>query len=268
MRHSESDLRQLLTRQAGERAGSEPAPHLGAIVRRGRRIRRTRRAVTAGAALAAAVTAAVLVTGPVPLGEAVVAAHPVDTVLVKPGPTLSEKYEVRLGATRYDLPLLHSERFETMGGARTVTFRPVSFSTGHKVVCDDPRAWVVIVEKLKGGEPGGGVGRCGTEIGGHHDRLSAPTGWLKRPQSVRIWVFPADARVREVAEAVTGCPPIGKSKECDEMAQSRALMDPEVRERLSAEIGERPGAWAVGIYDGPAGDQPEPSGKLGSGPVG
>jgi hypothetical protein len=266
MRHSESDLRQLLTRQAGERAGSEPAPYLGAIIRRGRRIRRTRRAVTAGAALAAAVTAAVLVTGPVPLGEAVVAAPPVDSVLVKPGPTLPEKYEVRLGATRYDLPLLHSERFETMGGERTVTFKPVSLSTAHRVVCADQRAWVVTVWKLKGGETGSTVGRC--PGGGHHDRRSAPTGWLKRPQSVKIWVFPADAPVRAVAEAVTGCPPVGKSKECDERAQSRALGNPEVRERLSAEIGERPGAWAVGIYDGPAGDQPGSSGKLGSGPVG
>ncbi|MFC4116733.1 hypothetical protein [Nonomuraea zeae] len=256
MRHMESDLRQLLTRQMDERAGGEPAPNLGAIVRRGRRIRRVRRMAAAGAAVAAAVTAAMLVTDPVQVKEAIVAQRPVDSVRVRPGPRLPEKYEVVLGAKRYDLPLLHSERFETVGVERTVTFDPVSLSTGHKVACEDPRAWVVVVGKLKGGETGGETGRCGPASGGHHDRLSAPAGWLERPQTLRIWVFPADAPVREVAEAVTGCPPVGKSKECDETAQSVALMNPEVRERLSAEVGERPGAWAAGIYDGPAGDQP------------
>jgi hypothetical protein len=264
MKHTESDLRRLLTVRVQERAGREPSADLDAIVRRGHRIRRTRRVVTGGAAAAFAVIAVGLVnglpTGPPGAGETSVAQRPVDSAQAEPGPKLPEKSLVVLGAKRFDLHLIDSQRFETMGVARTVTFTPTSFSTGHKVVCDDPRAWVVIKEILKGGEMGGTAGRCGESVGGHHDRLSAPSDWLKRPQSLQIWVFPADAPVREVAEAVTGCRPLGKSKGCDETVQLRDLMNPEVRERLSAKVGEVPGRWAVGIYDRPGKGKPAPTG--------
>ncbi|MEV4158668.1 hypothetical protein [Nonomuraea dietziae] len=264
MKHTESDLRRLLTVQAQERAGREPSADLDTIVRRGHRIRRTRRAVAAGAAAAFAVAAVGLVNGlpagPPGPGETSVAQRPVDSAQVEPGPKLPERFPVVLGAVRSDLSLIHSQRFETMGVARTVTFTPTSFSTGYKVVCDDPQAWVVIRGKLKGGEMGGSAGRCRESVGGHHDRLSAPSGWLKRPQSLQVWIFPADAPVREVAEAVTGCRPLGKSKGCDETAQLRELMNPEVRERLAAKVGEVPGRWAVGIYDRPGKGKPAPTG--------
>ncbi|MFD0470010.1 hypothetical protein ACFQ0B_18005 [Nonomuraea thailandensis] len=133
-----------------------------------------------------------------------------------------------------------------------MTFVPTSTSTGYKVLCDDPRAWVTLTLALKSDEPGGASGRCGTSFGGHHDERSAPDDWLKRPQSLQVWVFPADAPVRKVAEEVTGCPPVRKGTECDESAQLRALGNPEVRERLLAEMGERPGRWAVAVYDRPA----------------
>ncbi|MGN9836726.1 hypothetical protein ACTMTI_01255 [Nonomuraea sp. H19] len=256
MKRTESDLRTVLTEHAD---GGESPAHLDAIVRRGRRMRRNRRAVTAGTAVAFAVIAAGLVNGLLPrVDKATVAQPPVDSARVEPGPQLPDRFMVRLGAEEFDLPLLHSERFETMGVARTVTFSPTSFSTGYRVVCDDPRAWVVTSGKGKGGELIGAVVRCGRSTGGHHDERSAPTGWLKRPQSMRIWVFPADAPVRKVVKAVTGCPPIQKSRGCDEAAQSRGLMRPEVLERLSAEVGERPGRWAVGIYDRPAGTTSAP----------
>ncbi|GAA3473276.1 sigma factor [Nonomuraea roseola] len=198
--------------------------------------------------------------GPPGPGETSVAQRPVDSAQVEPGPKLPERFPVVLGAVKFDLSLIDSQRFETMGVARTVTFTPTSLSTGHTVVCDDPQAWVVIRGKLKGGEMGGSAGRCGESVGGHHDRLSAPSGWLKRPQSLQVWVFPADAPVREVAEAVTGCRPLVKSKGCDETALSRELMNPEVRERLSAKVGEVPGRWAVGIYDRPGKGKPAPTG--------
>ncbi|GLW09348.1 hypothetical protein Misp01_44770 [Microtetraspora sp. NBRC 13810] len=98
-------------------------------------------------------------------------------------------------------------------------------------------------------------------MGGHHDRLSAPSNWLKRPQSLQVWVFPADAPVREVAKAVTDCKPVRKPKKCDETAQSHALMRPEVRERLLTQVGERPGGWAVGIYDRLATAEPVQNGE-------
>ncbi|MEV4059776.1 hypothetical protein [Nonomuraea dietziae] len=264
MKHTESDLRRLLTVRVQERAGREPSADLDAIVRRGHRIRRTRRAVTAGVAAAFAVTAVGLVNGalagPPGPGETSAAQRPVDSAQVEPGPKLPETMPVVLGAVRFDLSLIDSQRFQTMGVARTVTFTPTSFSTGYKLVCDDPQAWVVIRSKLKGGEMGGSSGRCGESVGGHHDRLSAPSGWLKRPQSLQVWVFPADAPVREVAEAVTGCRPPGKSKGCDERAQSLELMNPRVRERLLAKVGEVPGRWAVGIYDRPGKGEPAPTG--------
>jgi hypothetical protein len=106
-------------------------------------------------------------------------------------------------------------------------------------------------------------------VGGHHDQLSAPTDWLKKPQSLQIWVFPADAPIREVAKAVTDCKPTPKSKstECDddESTASWALRRPEVLERLSAEVGERPGNWAVGVYDRPAGAESVPTGEPSAG---
>ncbi|MGC5009168.1 hypothetical protein ACLQ2R_00230 [Streptosporangium sp. DT93] len=202
-----------------------------------------------------------LLAGPSGTAEPMVAQRPVDSAQVTPGAQLPEEFPVRLGADTFDLPLVHSQRFETEGVTWTVTFTPSSFFTGYKVVCDDPQAWVVISHQLKSGEPGGTAGRCSGSMGGHHDRLSAPSDWLKRPQSLQVWVFPADAPVREVAEAVTGCRSIRKSTGCDEMAQSRALAHPKVRERLLAEIGERPGGWAVGIYDRPAAAEPVPNGE-------
>ncbi|GAA5068786.1 hypothetical protein HNP84_009065 [Thermocatellispora tengchongensis] len=262
MTYTESDLRRLLTERVREQDGGEPSAHLDAIVRRGRRTRRTRRAMAAGGALALAVAAAglmnVLPAAQPGTGETAAAQQRADSARVERGPELPETYAVVLGAERFDLALIHSRHFETMGVAQKVTFSPSTFSTGYKVVCDDPRAWVVTVERLKGGEPGGTAGRCDSSVGGHHDRLSAPSDWLKRPQSLQVWVFPADAPVREVAEAVTGCPVTPVSKDCDEKAQSQALMRPEVRERLSAQLGERPGRWAVGVYDRPAEASPGP----------
>ncbi|MFG6202410.1 hypothetical protein [Nonomuraea sp. JJY05] len=261
MRHTENDLRTLLTEHFQEQAGREPSAHLDAIVWRGRRMRRTRRAVTSGAAAVIAVTAVGLgnglLTGAPQTGGVTAAQPSADSAQVEPGPKLPENLPVRLGAEQFDLSLIHSQRFETVGAARTVSFTPTSFSTGFKVVCDDPQAWAVTVEKLKGGEKGGAVGRCGEPAGSHHDELSAPADWLKRPQSIQVWVFPADAPVQEVAQGVKGCPK--KAKLCDETAQ--LLWRPEVRERLSAKLGETPGRWAVGVYDRPAGTGAGPSGE-------
>ncbi|GAA2211366.1 hypothetical protein GCM10009850_068250 [Nonomuraea monospora] len=250
MTHTESDLRELLTRRAREQGGGAG---LDAIIRRGRRVRRTRRAFMAGAAALAVTTVALAGMQLRPAGPPV-AQQPVDSAQVEqPVPEVPGKFEVRLGAKQFDMPLIHSERFDTLG-ARTVTFTPTSTYTGSKVLCEDPRAWVVTTERLKGGESGGGAARCGDGRGGmHHDELSAPDGWLDGPQTLKVWVFPSDAPVREVAKAVTGCRMFGKDTGCDESAQLHALTNPKVRERLLAELGERPGRWAVGIYDRPAG---------------
>jgi hypothetical protein len=245
MRYTESDLRTLLDEHGRERPGREPAAPLDAIVRRGRRMRRTRRAVTAGTAVAFTVAAVALgnglLTGRPEADRTTVAARPADSARPAHWPKLPDRFSVVLGAEKFDLRPIKAWRFETMGTGQTLTFTPTSYYTGYKVVCDDPRAWVVVALPLKGGEKGGSAGRCGDSLGGHHDRLSAPSGWLKPAQSLQIWVFPSNAPVSKAA-----CPAAG---ECDETAQGRALLRPEVRDQLSAMVGEQPGRWTAAVYD-------------------
>ncbi|MEU6724991.1 hypothetical protein ABZ917_14895 [Nonomuraea wenchangensis] len=252
MSHTESDLRALLDERGHHPAGGEPAVSLDAIVRRGRRIRRGRRALVAGGALAAAVTLAFTLPIIRPVMEAppvsMTARQPADTADLDRDPEPPATFQVKLGAKEFELPLVHAERFSTVGVPRTVTFTPLSRFTGFKVLCADPQDWVVTIIDTKSGEPSGTSGRCGKGgAGGHHDELSAPSDWLKRPQSLKVWVFPADAPIRKVMKSTVGCEPSG----CDEDGQAGALSRPEVLERLSAEVGERPGAWAVGVYDAP-----------------
>ncbi|MFC5828692.1 hypothetical protein [Nonomuraea insulae] len=262
MRHTESNLRTLLEQHA---TGEEPVPHLDAIIRRGRRTRRTRRALSVGAALTVAATA-VFLTGPILTDRSVVAAQPPSSAQVEAPPELPESFPVVLGAERFSLSLIHSQRFNTTGAGKTVTFTPTSVSTGYKVVCGDPRAWVVVSTSLKGGERGGTSGRCGDGVGGHHDRLSAPSGWLKGRQAIQVWVFPPDAPVVKVAEELGRCRQFTKSATCDEKAAGATLSRRDVLERLSAEVGERSGEWAVGVYDHPAAETPATFGPVQSTP--
>ncbi|MEV4295489.1 hypothetical protein [Microbispora rosea] len=257
MRHTESDLRTLLDERGRERAGGGPAAPVDAIVRRGRRMRRTRRAVTAGAAVAFTITAVALgnglLTGRPGADRTTVAAQPTGSAQPARWPKLPDRFSVVLGAEKFDLRPIKAWRFETMGTGQTLTFTPTSYYTGYKVVCDDPRAWVVVALPLKGGETGGSAGRCGDSPGGHHDRLSAPSGWLRPGRSLRIWVFPSDAPVPKAA-----CP---ASVKCDETAQGRALLRPEVRDQLSAVVGERPGRWTAAVYDRADKTSPLPDGE-------
>lgn len=249
MRHTESDLRALLDERGHHPAGGEPSVSLDAIVRQGRRLRRGRRALTAGGALAAAFTLAI--TLPIVRQEAppvsMTADQPADTADVVRAPELPATFQVKLGAKEFELPLIHAEHFSTVGGPRTVTFTPVSYFTGFKVLCADPQAWVVTTGETKSGEPSGTSGRCAKGGGIQHDELSAPADWLERPQSLKVWVFPADAPIRKVMKSTIGCEPKG----CEEDAYAEALFRPEVRDRLAAEVGEQPGAWVVGVYDAP-----------------
>ncbi|MEU8321158.1 hypothetical protein AB0C33_22640 [Nonomuraea sp. NPDC048881] len=249
MRHTESNLRTLLDTYAHDTTNREPVPHLDAIVRRGTRMRRVRRSLNVGV-LAVATVAAVMLTGPDRTDQAAVAAPPSSARIQTP-PELPKTFPVVLGAEKFTLPLIHTQRFGTTGVRKSVTFTPTSFSTGYKVVCADPRAWVVVRVPLKSGESGGTSGRCGAGAGGHHDRLSAPTKWLKGRQTIQVWVFPADAPVVRVAEELGRCLPFRKGATCDELAASVSLSRPDVLERLSAEVGEQPGEWAVGVYDRP-----------------
>lgn len=65
-----------------------------------------------------------------------------------------------------------------------------------------------------------------------------PSGWLEGPQTVEVWVFPADAPVKEVAKGVKNAPTCsGVTQSCEENSGSWALTRDEVRERLSVTLG-------------------------------
>ncbi|MFI6290816.1 hypothetical protein ACIBEJ_04485 [Nonomuraea sp. NPDC050790] len=251
MRHTESNLRTLLDQRSHDAAGRVSLPRLDEIVRRGRRTRLTRRALGAAAALTAA-TAAVLLTVPAQPERAVVAAQTPASAGVETPPRLPERYAVVLGAEKFSLSLIASRHFDTTGVVRTMTFTPTSVFTGFKVVCADPQAWVVVSTLTKSGERSGTSGRCGNGGGGHHDRRSAPSGWLKGPQTVQVWVFPPDAPVVRVAEELGHCRRLTEDGTCDERMASAMLPRKDVLERLFTEVGERPGAWAIGAYDRPS----------------
>ncbi|MGV9387092.1 hypothetical protein ACWDRB_65715 [Nonomuraea sp. NPDC003707] len=251
MRHTEGELRRLLTKHAQEQTGGEPPAHLDAIVRRARHMRRTRRALMGVTAVAFVVVVAELnglLAGPPWAGNAMIAQHPADSAHVERGPKLPEKLSAQ-GGERFDLALIHSRHFQTTGVVRTMTFSPTTLTTSYTVVCDDPKAWFVTAPLPESGKLGGTAGPCKPSVRVTYDRLSVPSDWLKRPQSLQVWVFPSNAPIREVAKTVMGCSPPSQAKRCDKTSESQALMRPEVRERLLAEVGEQPGRWAVGVYD-------------------
>ncbi|MFI9550126.1 hypothetical protein [Nonomuraea endophytica] len=241
MRHTESDLRTLLATRSD---GFEPSVTVDAVVRRGRRVRMRRRVLAAALAGTALVAAMAVTT------DAFAPEPPPAAVRVEPDLEVPEEFVVKLGALDTTLPLLHSERFTTMGPERTVTFQPVGWMTGFRVVCEDPKAWVVVVGEGRGKEPTGSVGRCRSGVGGHHDKLSAPSDWLRKPQSLRIWVFPGDARIPTEEKDRVGCER-KSAQECADSMVSRALLRPAVRKAMSGEIGSVPGRWAAAVYDRP-----------------
>ncbi|GGK77377.1 hypothetical protein Sme01_43180 [Sphaerisporangium melleum] len=241
MTFTEEDLRAALSE--GVRADHPDVP---GIVRRGRRIRRRR---TAGVALAvtAVAVAAVLLAGPganlatLDQGPVTQATH---ATIAPPG-GLPPRNEV-------DAPLIKTAVFDTMVTGATITFRPVSPFTSLTVVCADPRAWVAVTS------PNGGAGLTRCSPGGFttmFDRLSIVDDWLTRPQRMHVWVFPADTPIAEgrrgrAGSSYDGCVVADESTgRCDGEYLPAVLLKPGYLEKLAAELGPRPGRWAIGIYD-------------------
>jgi hypothetical protein len=252
MSPTENDLRVLLTERA---EGRDVPVRLDEIVRRGRGVRRRRGAagtVLAGAAVAAVVAVVIPFASTVsPATPGPDVAQPANSARIESGPELPEKFEVRLGALIKTLSLIHSERFETTGSARTITFTPTGVYTGYKVVCTDPMLWVLTSTSLKSGENGGSLARCGEIVGTHHDEKSAPEDWLTDTQSMKVWVFPADAPIMdEPASGMRGeCAP--EVITCGGRYTTYGLFQGDGADRLAAEMGERLAPWAVGVYDDP-----------------
>jgi len=160
------------------------------IVRRGRRIRRRRRIAAAALAVAPVVTlAAVLWPGPWAVDQAD-RRDGTDQVATEPGPPPELPREVKTsrGAVA---PLIAWDGRAEMGTGVTVRFRPGSVHTAYRVVCAGRTAFVVIRTPV-----GGTLSRC-DEAGGstEEDERSVRADWLTRPQTVSVWVLPANVPI-------------------------------------------------------------------------
>ncbi|MET8142883.1 hypothetical protein ABZU32_21475 [Sphaerisporangium sp. NPDC005288] len=242
MTFTEADLRAALADDL--RAG---LPDVPGIVRRGHRIRRGRAASAVTLAGAAAAAAAVLIARP-GLDPAAVDRTPVTAATVAPPAGLPAMNDL-------DNPLIRTVVSTTLITGREITFRPLSVDTSYKIVCDDPRAWVAV----RTSDGMGLSGRCGTDgIGNYFTRASVPSDWLRRPQRLRVWVFPADTPIIDhrpranETERYAGCKVVDDSVgRCDGGYLAEMLLQPGRVEKLATRLGPRPGRWAIGVYDGP-----------------
>lgn len=253
MSYTEEQLRAALAE--GVAPGS---PDIQQIVRRGRRIRRRRRAGLTLAGLAVAATASLGVQG-VLVGTAQVVERPPTTVTVSAAPGLPPENKQAVPPA----PLIASESSARVPAEKAVKFRPLSFFTSYRIVCADADAWVIVRTKRQGGT----VSRCGPKgMTMSENKESAPSGWLKRTQEFEVWVLPADAPILSPRRGTgpdpyAGCTVARKDVGwCDGKYLSMPLVrQPGALEKLVAEIRSRPGAWAVGVYDRADATDPVPT---------
>ncbi|RKS79046.1 hypothetical protein BZB76_0485 [Actinomadura pelletieri DSM 43383] len=222
MSYAKEDLTQML-----QEYSADPVPNpdrsreAAAQGRRMLRLRRARRAGAAATVASASVIAGVLITNgsddggvsPVPEIRQVSVRLPMDIQL--PG--------AANGVVNRTLPLAESRYESQLGRKVTISFTPLSHNTMSNVRCADPRAWVLVRTDSPGMPTS--VGRCGS---GDHlaqfDADSAGDIWVGRPHTWQVWVLPADTKVTKD-------------------------LDPNRIDKVAAEAGVEPGAWAVGIYD-------------------
>ncbi|MER5647068.1 hypothetical protein [Streptosporangium sp. NPDC002524] len=240
MIHTEDELRAALAEDV-----SRGTPDVREIVRRGRRIRRRRTvAGVTGVALAVAAVAAVAFPVQWLWRDAEPARkEPPTAARISPPSALPPKNVL-------DAPLIRSYGFTTVPEGAKVTFRPLSVHTSYRVVCADPEAMVVIREA----DGGGSAGRCGGRNVDHfYDRSSVTSGWLERPQSLKIWILPGDMPIHSFdddPDSYDDCEVVRKEVGlCDGKYRMSQLLWPGVVERVAAELERRPGRWEVGFYD-------------------
>ncbi|MET8382823.1 hypothetical protein ABZV14_07445 [Streptosporangium canum] len=263
MTHTEHDLRELLA--ARSEGGSGGAARLEEILRRGRAVRRRRRAVRT--ALAVGVVA-IAVTVPLSLlgsgnGQftTAVAAEPTASTGSRAPDTPRPGKDLPASAKAgQKMSLIEAHRSETIGAPYRLTFQPTSRFTGIRVVCADPKSWVVIISG-EGARRSSSVGdsclsdvrpsRPDDRLSSMYDETSTPADWTRKEQTVTVWVLPSDAPVINASDAARrGCEEGGrKIRKCHGKYTMSALLDPKVMARLTAELGTRPGRWAVGVYD-------------------
>lgn len=159
------------------------------------------------------------------------------------------------------MSLIEAYRSETTGAPYRLTFQPTSRFTGIRVACADPKWWVVIVSGEGARRSSSVTDSCPSDVrpsrrddaglSSRHDETSTPADWTRKEQTVTVWVLPSDAPVISASDAARkGCREGGREiRKCHGKYTMSALLDPKVMARLTAELGTRPGRWAVGVYD-------------------
>ncbi|MEV0238097.1 hypothetical protein [Nonomuraea sp. NPDC050786] len=238
--YTEDDLRAVFAENSVREGG--PAPLVSEIRRRGARTR-LRRRVAAGAAVAAAAAAVVSLAGvPWPganLGEPAtgVTAHFLEGVELP-----------RTVGSRYGpVSLIYGQSYRSVGESVRITFRPTSVHTGIGIRCADPKGWVLVRDAQGRWNDLTPCVRLGPGLQVQYDQTSVTPDWLRAPQTLEVWVFPADAPIGSAGLAEKCALADRRAGRCDGPWDREAIIA--MPERLAAETGPRRGLWSVGVYD-------------------
>ncbi|NBE96853.1 hypothetical protein FE391_24100 [Nonomuraea sp. KC401] len=239
--YTEDDLRAVFAENSVREAGSPP--RLNEIRRRGARTRLRRRVAT-GAAVAALAGAAATV---VPLTGAVTAwrGEPATGVTASFAPDV--ELPRTLGTRHGPVSLISGQTYRTVGERVRITFRPTSVHTGIALRCADPKAWVLIRDVKGSWNDLTPCVRLGQGLQVQYDESSVTPDWLRAPQSLEVWVFPADAPIGSPTLADKCALADRRAGTCDGPWDREAIAA--MPERLAAETGSRRGLWSIAIYD-------------------
>lgn len=237
--YTEDDLRGVFAEHSARENGR--APLMSEIRRQGARTR-LRRRMTSGAVLAGAAAAVVTLAGVVPsLGGNPGDPTASSTAHVLTAPGLPQTVESPQGP----LSLLFGQTYQAVGERVRVTFRPTSVYTGFAIKCADPKVWLLVRDAQA---TWSNFGRCGVRRSGldiQNNEKSVTPDWLRAPQTLEIWVFPADTPIMGSPSCTLADRREGR---CDRPWDREAV--PKMPERLAAELGPQQGStWTVGIYD-------------------
>ncbi|TDD06147.1 hypothetical protein E1292_15855 [Nonomuraea deserti] len=236
-RFTEDDLRAVFCENSVREAGSPP--RVSEIRRRGTRSR-LRRRVTAGAAVAALAGAAATV---VPLTGAMVAWSGETATSSQAGVELPRTLESRYGP----VSLIFGQTYRSVGERERITFRPTSVHTGVALRCADPKAWVLVRDTKGTWNDLTPCVRLGRGLQVQYEERSVTPDWLRAPQSLEVWVFPADAPIGSPTTGDRCALADRRAGTCDGPWDREAITA--MPERLAAATGPSRGLWSIGVYD-------------------
>ncbi|TDD22580.1 hypothetical protein [Nonomuraea diastatica] len=236
---TEDDLRAVFAENSVREVGSPP--RVSEIRRRGTRARRRVMAGAAVAALAGATATAVPLTGAMVAwsGEAATGVP----ARFQAGVELPRTLESRYGP----VSLIFGQTYQSVGEKVRITFRPTSGHTGVALRCADPEAWVLVRDTRGTWDDLAPCVRLGQGLQVQYDERSVTPDWLRAPQSLEVWVFPADAPIGSPTQADRCALADRRAGTCDGQWDREAITA--MPERLAAETGPRRGLWSIGVYD-------------------